>query len=160
MNHAARPPGRDRVSRTALPDGAPYRWEDYCAGVERVVENELWSCLEERCSSQAEYDLRTEEVAAVRARAAAGRLMAPEAEGATPVRVAPSLWELRWRWGSDQLRMYHAEPRRVADLLLALKVHWKCLDGPQARIDRLQESEMRSGQERFTRLPYFTHGED
>lgn len=56
--------------------------------------------------------------------------------------------------------MYHAEPRRVADLLLAVKVHWKCLDGTQSQIDHHQESEMRAGQDRFTRSPYFTHGED
>ncbi len=101
-----------RTSRTADPEGAPYRWVPYRAGSERVYENELDTCLQDRCVSQVDYDGAHGDIEAMVHLAERGLLHPPEAEAATPVRLDPDLWELRWSRprSDDRLRIYFGEP--------------------------------------------------
>lgn len=146
---------RRRISRTARVEGAPYVWEDFVArDGERVVENELDRCLMTGCETQTEYDVRCAEVEARKIRAAAGRLLPPDADAALPVRSQPLLWEIRWTFGRRQLRMYHAEPRKRPELLLALKYHWKQTElATQDLIDAAQDAEMADAADRYQASP-------
>lgn len=139
-----------RASRTSQAAGAPFVWQDYVEpGGERLAENELDECLQRGCRTQADYDMCVEEVAARKRRASAGRLQPPHA--ATPVRIVPLLWEIRWDFDGRLLRLYHAEPRRAPQVLLALLYHWKDTSGSQAAIDAAQDAEMLRAGDRYAR---------
>jgi len=126
--------------------------------VVRVVENELDDCLQERCRTQAEYDRFMSRVDARLERASQGGLGVFDEPAPEPVVTQPSLWEVRWSFGSSrELRLYHAEPGMVLDLLFALKYHWKDYKGlSQADKELRQNSEMAEAAERFRRSSYYT----
>jgi len=145
-------PGR-RVSRTARPAGAPYSWHDHVEpDGERVAENELDACLQTGCTTQSDYDMCIEEVAARKRRAVAGQLGPPE--DATPVRTQPLLWEIRWDFQGRPLRLYHAEPRRAPAMLLALLCHWKRTSGRTAQIEAAQDGQMSEAAARYGRSAF------
>ncbi len=75
-----------------------------------------------------------------------------------PVVTQPSLWELRWSFGPNrELRLYHAEPAGVPDLLFAAKYHWKDYLGlSQAGKEERQNAEMAEAAERFRRSDFHT----
>lgn len=148
--------GSGRVPRTANPAGAPYTWQDHVEGDgERVTENELDACLQAGCRTQADYDICIEQVAARKRRAAAGKLHPPDDEEATPVRIEPLLWEIRWDFGGRLLRLYHAEPRVAPRALLALVYHWKRTTGmTQPAIDAEQEDQMLEAGRRYRRSSF------
>ena len=111
-------------------------------------------CLQTGCDTQAEYDVRCGEIEVRKDRAAAGRLTPPDADEADPVRSQPLLWEIRWQFGQRQLRMYHAEPRKRPELLLALKYHWKTTSlATQDLIDAAQDAEMADAASRYVASP-------
>lgn len=152
-----------RTSRTVDPSGGPYRWEnhrDRWRGL--VVENELDSCLQEKCNSQHEYDMFRAEVQARIERAEAGGLGVPGMAGPDPVVTQPALWEIRWSFaGGRELRSYHAEPVAHHDLLLGLKFHWKRFEGltvPQ--VDAAQNAEMAEAAQRFRDSSYHGQADD
>lgn len=145
-----------RTSRTTDPSGAPYRWEDYAApGLGRVVENELDECLQGGCKTQFEYDLFRGEIEARLERAAAGKLGIHDAPAPDPVSTQPALWEVKWSFDDErQLRLYHAEPLQVVDLLFAVKYHWKQFNGMTApQVEAAQNDAMRQGGDRFRASP-------
>lgn len=145
-----------RTSRTTEPDGAPYRWENFVASTgARVVENELEDCLQERCRTQSEYELFTEEIKVRKDRAAAGKLGTHDQPPPDPVVSQPALWEVRWSFGGErELRLYHAEPSKDPQLLLAVKYHWKLFDGKTAsEVEAAQNAAMKEGGDRFRSHP-------
>ena len=147
-----------RESRTTDPSGAPYRWELYTAGAIRLVENELDDCLQARCRTQAEYDRFRSLVEARLERASHGGLGVFDETAPEPVVTQPALWEMRWSFGSSrELRMYHAEPETVPDLLFAVKYHWKDFKGlSQADKELRQNTEMAEAAQRFRRSSYYS----
>lgn len=152
-----------RTSRTVDPSGGPYRWEnhrDRWRG--RVVENELDSCLQERCNSQIEYDLFQGEVQARIERAEAGGLGVPGMPGPDPVITQPALWEIRWSFsGGRELRSYHAEPIAHDQLLLGLKFHWKRFEGLAAsQVEEEQNAQMAEAADRFRGSDYHEQADD
>ena len=147
-----------RVSRTARPEGAPYAWIPYRAGRERVFDNELDACLQERCPTQVEYDGAWGDIEALIDLAERGRLHLPYASDATPVRLDPDLWEIRWSRprSEDRLRIYHGEPAAHPEMIVGLKAHWKwwAERSTAAEVDSAQDAQMREAADRFTRGGY------
>ncbi|MHB1010013.1 MAG: hypothetical protein ACYC1E_12410 [Propionibacteriaceae bacterium] len=130
----------------------------YEAGVLRVVENELDACLQERCRTQSEYDLFQGQIQARLERACQGDLGIFDEPGPDPVVTQPSLWESRWNFGARrQLRLYHAEPQSVPDLLYGLKWHWKDFAGlTLAEKEQRQNAEMGEAAVRFRRSVHYS----
>lgn len=140
-------------SRCTIPcGGLPYIWEDYREGNNRVVENELDELLETTCQSQSQLELWAAEVDTLRERASYGVLQVrhprdyPEIK---PIRADPTLFELRWNFDGNHLRLYHAEPTNYAMLLLGLLYHWKSLDGTPDEITAAQEAKINQAVKRL-----------
>jgi len=61
----------------------------------------------------------------------------------------PDLWEIRWQFNGAPWRMYHAEPIREPNMLLALKFHEKRIMGTQFCIRQEQNREMQDAAVRY-----------
>ena len=97
-------------------------------------------------------------IQALRDLAAGGRLpdtpefikaMRPESASV----AVPTLFELRWQVDLSHqavpIRQYHVEPDDLPDVLLALHIHIKRIDGDQEHITRLQDQEIAFARARF-----------
>lgn len=151
-----------KKSRAAEPKEAPYRWELHADRTGRVVENELDDCLQSGCRTQSEFEMFSAQVQARLERAEAGGLGVPGIPGPDPVVTQPALWEIRWSFGSKrELRLYHAEPVLHPDVLLALKYHWKQIQGLSgSQIADAQDAEMADAAQRFQASPYHSADDD
>ena len=136
------------TSRCARRRSDPLRWVEYREPPLRLVENELDDALQ-ASATQLEYDARYEEVQARLARAAAGELCSP-AE-LLPIRTNPEVWELRWDFSGQLLRLYFAEPGRFPSLLVSLRYHWKWIEGSYREIEAAQDVEIGIAVSRYGR---------
>jgi hypothetical protein len=121
----------------------------YREGIERVVENELDQALELGSSNQYECTMRRGEVEARLLRAAAGELDRPVE--LCPIRDQPELWEIRWQFEARPFRLYYAEPENEPETLLALRFHWKKINGSAPEIDLAQDAEIDLAAQRYSR---------
>lgn len=80
--------------------------------------------------------------------AAKGELLA-EDEDFKPIQMDPDLWELRWSFGSEEWRMYHAEPPTFPSYIVALHFHLKDLGGTDSDIRTNQNREIGLAAKRY-----------
>lgn len=134
----------------------------YATRTDRVVDNELEACLQEKSRTQTDYELLRARVEARLERAEHGGLGVVDQPAPDPVVTQPCLWEMRWSFGNGrELRLYHAEPAQVPDLLLAAKYHWKDYKGlSRAEKEMRQNGEMAEAAARFRASTCYTTTDD
>lgn len=141
-------PPSARESRCARRRPAALSWVDYRDPAGRLVENELEEVLQ-GSATQLEYDARRAEVEARLMRAAAGEL-APPGE-LYPIRTNPEVWEIRWGFDGQQLRLYFAEPVQYPLRLVGLHYHWKWVAGTYSEVMAAQDAEIDIALARYAR---------
>lgn len=97
----------------------------------------------------AELKFRYAQITQLLAAASRGEIV--EGNGALePVMLEPELWELRWQFGRELYRQYHAEPSRMPGWLVALRFHRKVVvQDDEAETTRLQNEEIGVAQQRL-----------
>ncbi|CAN5239870.1 hypothetical protein BH11ACT3_BH11ACT3_05830 [soil metagenome] len=89
-----------------------------------------------------EQAMRRGEFAAVMQSAAMGNLFL-NGKSLRPITRDPDIYELRWKFGSRLYRMYHAEPSRFPEDLIALRFHEKLTAGlTDAEVHAAQQDEI------------------
>lgn len=135
---------RRAASACCQPRMFPLRWLAYGERHSQVVDGEIDAAFSE-APTQKLLTAWYGDFEDVLARAARGELVDGDGDDRPeikPVRLDPLIWELRWSFRGRPLRLYFAQIGQPVSGLLALRVHWKSLDGTQDHIDAAQEQEM------------------
>jgi hypothetical protein len=138
-----------RISRCTQPQDPHLTWRNYEdeEGTD-VVALETATALRAHPLPRAELIARYAEITQLRDAASRGELI-PD-EDVKPISLDPELWELRWRFGREIYRQYHAEPVNMPGWLVALRFHRKhVVPGDDAQTASLQHAEIVIAQRRM-----------
>lgn len=127
-------------------------WQNYTddAGTD-LVALEIAKVLRAHPLPRSELIARYAAITQLREAASRGELIADE--GVKPISLDPELWELRWQFGPDIYRQYHAEPARMPGWLLALRFHRKqVIPDDAVQTASLQDAEIVVAQQRMLQL--------
>jgi hypothetical protein len=138
-----------RISRCTQPQNPPLTWRNYQDDDENdVIAEEIARVLRAHPLPQAELKFRYAAITQLRSAASRGELMS--GEDIKPISLDPELWELRWQFGPDLYRQYHAEPANMPGWLVALRFHRKTVNpSDQAQTRQLQDAEIVIAQKRL-----------
>jgi hypothetical protein len=116
-----------RVSRCTQPQDPPLIWlNHYDENNTDVIAQEMAAALKAIPLPASELKARYAEITQRLAAASRGELI--EGDGLKPIVLDPELWELRWQFGRELYRQYHAEPANMPAWLLALRFHRKVVN--------------------------------
>jgi hypothetical protein len=116
-----------------------------------MIALEMANALRAHPLPRSEVIFRYAAIDQLRGAAARGELI-PD-EDVKPISRDPELWELRWQFGRDLYRQYHAEPANMPGWLLALRFHRKqVVPGDDAQTRNLQDDEIVVAQRRLLQL--------